>query len=74
MSHAFDVIGGRGGEAGRTALNKQRDAHDGANVGRPEYRQPAPGGCRFHGAALRTEWPEAGAVVSESDMVNFLPK
>jgi len=70
MSHGLDIIGGRGGEPGGAVLNKQRDAHDRADVGRPEYRQSAPGGCCFHGAVLRTEWPEAGAAVNDSDMIN----
>jgi len=37
----LDVISGWGGETGRTALNKQLDAHAGTDTGRPEYRQPA---------------------------------
>lgn len=43
MSHGLDVVGGRGGEAGRAALHKQRDAHDRADVGRPEYPSVRPG-------------------------------
>jgi len=66
----LDVISGWGGEAGRTALNKQLDAHAGTDTGRPEYRQPAQRGCLFHGTALQTGWPRASAVVNESGMVN----